>query len=93
LLLDPNEAYKINSKKYLINFAIKTSASEIISLGDSDILSSQNLPFVVKLCLAGSGFGTYLITTEDRRKEMLPAMVKYGERGGEGVLLSDYINI
>lgn len=93
LLIDTSEAYKINSKKYLITSAINTPASEIISLTDSDVLSSRKIPFVVKLCLAGSGFGTYLITTEDCRKEMLAAMIKYRERGGEEVLVSDYINL
>jgi predicted ATP-grasp superfamily ATP-dependent carboligase len=92
LLIDTSEAYKINSKKYLITSAINTPASEMISLTDSDDFSSRKIPFVVKLCLAGSGFGTYLITTEDRRKKMLAAMIRYRERGGEEVLVSDYIN-
>lgn len=47
----------------------------------------------MKLCLAGSGLGTYLITTEDRRTEMLAAMIKYRERGVEEVLVSNYIDL
>jgi carbamoylphosphate synthase large subunit len=93
LLIDTDEVYKINSKKYLITSGIKTPASEMISLTDPDVLSSRKIPFVVKLCLARFRFGTHLITTEDRQKEMLAAMIKYRERGGEEILASDYINM
>jgi carbamoylphosphate synthase large subunit len=92
-LIDTDDAYEINSKKYLITSGIKTPVSEMISLADSGILSSRKIPFVVKLCLAACGFGTYLITTEDRRKEMLAAMIKYRDRGGEEVLVCDYIDL
>ncbi|KAL8850154.1 MAG: hypothetical protein Q9221_004915 [Calogaya cf. arnoldii] len=93
LLINTDEAYRINSKKYLITSGIMTPASEMISLADAAILESRKLPFVVKLCLAGCGFGTYLVTTEDRRREMLAAMTKYRGRGGEEVLVSDYIKL
>ncbi|KAL8777330.1 MAG: hypothetical protein Q9213_007910 [Squamulea squamosa] len=93
LLIDTDEAFEINSKKYLITSGIKTPASEMISLADAEILSSRKLPFVVKLCLAGCGFGTYIVTTEDRRREMLAAMTKYRGRGGVEVLVSDYIKL
>ncbi|KAI4246777.1 MAG: hypothetical protein L6R40_001806 [Gallowayella cf. fulva] len=93
VLVDTDEAYRINSKKYLITSGIKTPASEMISLADSAILSIRKLPFVVKLCLAGCGFGTFIVTTEDRRREMLTAMDKCRERGGLEVLLSDCIKL
>lgn len=95
-LIDTSMSYEMNSKRYLITSGIQTPASEMVSLVgdiDSSILSSKRLPFVVKLCLAGCGFGTYIITTEDRRKDMFAAMTKYKERGGTEVLVSAYIDV
>ncbi|MCJ1266244.1 hypothetical protein MMC22_006127 [Lobaria immixta] len=95
-LIETNMSYEMNSKRFLISSGIQTPTSEMVSLVDGidcSILSSKRLPFVVKLCLAGSGFGTYIITTEDRRKDMLAAMTKYKQRGGTEVLLSAYIDL
>jgi hypothetical protein len=95
-LIDTDIAYEINSKQYLITSGIRTPKSEIVTLKaemDTSIFSCRKLPFVVKLCRAGSGFGTYLVTTEDRRKEMLAGLIKYEQRGGKEVLISDYIDL
>jgi hypothetical protein len=96
-LIDTEIAYEINSKKYLVKSGIRTPKSEIVTLEDAEmdtsIFSCRKLPFVVKLCLAGSGFGTYLVTTEDRRKEMLAGLIKYKKRGGKEVLISEYIDL
>ena len=95
-LIKTNMSYEMNSKRFLISSSIQNPASEIVSLVDgidSSILSSKRLPFVVKLCLAGNGFGTYIITTEDRQKDMFAAMTKYKERGGTEVLVSAYIDL
>ena len=94
-LIETNMSYEMNSKRFLISSGIQTPTSEIVSLMDdidSSILSRKHMPFVVKLCLAGSGFGTYIITTEDRRRDMFEAMTKYKERGGKEVLVSAYID-
>ena len=94
-LIETNMSYELNSKRFLISSGIQTPTSEIVSLVDgvgSSFLSSKRLPFVVKLCLASSGYGTYIITTEDRRKDMFAAMTKYKERGGTEVLVSAYID-
>ena len=96
-LIDTDIAYEINSKQYLITSGIRTPKSEIVTLEDAEmdisIFSCRKLPFVVKLCRAGSGFGTYLVTTEDRRKEMLAGLTKYKQRGGKEVLISEYIDL
>ncbi|RYP71223.1 hypothetical protein DL771_004915 [Monosporascus sp. 5C6A] len=98
-LNDPEEAYMINSKKFLVTSGIPTPASEIVSLRDtnitdrSSIFSARPLPFVVKLYRAGCGFGTYIVTNESRREEMLAAMDKYKARGVDEVLISDYIDV
>lgn len=96
-LLDTNMSYEMNSKRYLITSGIRTPESEMIGLvtGNtySSILSSRGLPFVVKLPLAGCGFGTWLVTTEARRHDMLAAMIKYMEQSGTEVLVSTYINL
>lgn len=85
------------SKKYLITAGIKTPDSEMISLKDVELKtflpSHRPLPFVVKLCLAGCGFGTFIVTNERRRKEMLAAMVEYKKKGGVEIMLSKYIDL
>jgi hypothetical protein len=96
-LVKPDLAYELNSKEYLITSGIRTPKSEIVPLESietgSSIFSTRKLPFVVKLCRAGSGFGTYLVTSEDRRKETLSSLIKFKQRGGEIVLMSSYIDL
>ena len=98
-LNDPEEAYIINSKKYLVTSGIRTPPSQIVSLFNVEIkspsstFSTRPLPFVVKLCRAGCGFGTYIVTTESRRRDMLAAMEKYKARGVDEVLISEYIDL
>lgn len=91
-----NVSYELNSKLYLATSGIQTPASEVVGLPDEDstdsILATRALPFVVKLFLAACGFGTHLVTTEDRRTTMLAAMAEYKKRGGSRVLVSEYIN-
>ncbi len=98
-LNDPEEAYIINSKKYLVTSGIRTPPSEIISLRNteiadpSSIFSTRSLPFVVKLCRAGCGFGTYIVTSESRRSDVTRAMEKYKARGVDEILVSEYIDL
>ena len=97
-LVPPRIAYNLNSKLFLLTSGIRTPPSEVVNFTDDIetsqdfILSTRPLPFVVKLFLAGCGFGTHLVTTEERRKIMLAAMADYKKRGGTQVLLSKYIN-
>ena len=95
-MVSPNAAYELNSKLFLKTSGIRTPASEVISLPDEvsadSILATRKLPFVVKLFLAACGYGTHLVTTEDRRRTMLAAMSEYKKRGGSRVLVSEYIN-
>ncbi len=95
-MVPPHVAYELNSKLFLKTSGIRTPKSEVISLPDDvsadNILVTRKLPFVVKLFLAACGYGTHLVTTEDRRRTMLAAMSEYKKRGGTRVLVSDYIN-
>ncbi|KAJ9616566.1 hypothetical protein H2200_000285 [Cladophialophora chaetospira] len=89
-------SYELNSKLYLVTSGIRTPASEVVNLTHDvltdGMLATRKLPFVVKLFLAACGFGTHLVTTEDRRKIMLAAMAEYKKRGGSQVLVSEYVN-
>ncbi|SPO02961.1 uncharacterized protein DNG_05642 [Cephalotrichum gorgonifer] len=95
-LVDPQLAYDINAKDYLVTSGIRTPPSEIVSLEDigaDSVFATRRLPFAVKLLRAGCSFGTYLVTNEERRKEMLAALVTYRERGTSTVILSEYIDL
>ncbi|KAK8026685.1 hypothetical protein PG991_003741 [Apiospora marii] len=100
-LIDPQEAYDINSKKYLVTSGMRTPPSLIIDLQTTDLSSptssspflTRPTPFVVKLCRAGCGFGTYLVRTEPERASTLVALATYQRRGVSEVLLSDYIDL
>jgi hypothetical protein len=92
-LIDTNMSYEMSSKRYLITSGIRTPESEMVNLvTDNTVLISRDLPFVVKLPLAASGYGTWLVTTEARRHDMLAAMTKFTARGGTEVLVSAYVN-
>ncbi|KAK7965268.1 hypothetical protein PG996_000377 [Apiospora saccharicola] len=101
-LIDPQEAYDINSKKYLVTSGMRTPPSIIIDLQTTDFSSSTSspslfhirpVPFVVKLCRAGCGFGTYLVRNESERASTLTALTTYQRRGVGEVLLSDYVDL
>lgn len=100
-LIDPQEAYDINSKKYLVTSGMRTPPSIIIDLQTTDLspTSSSSLfhtrpvPFVVKLCRAGCGFGTYHVRTESERASTLTALATYQRRGVGEVLVSDYVHL
>ncbi|ORY61574.1 uncharacterized protein BCR38DRAFT_459420 [Pseudomassariella vexata] len=98
-LIDPGEAYDINSKKFLLTSGMHTPPSEIVDLQETDMVGRESifrtrpLPFVIKLYRAGCSFGTYLVTNEERRKQALEAMSKYKSRGVSEVLLSKYIDL
>ncbi|KAK9782645.1 putative ATP-grasp domain-containing protein [Seiridium cardinale] len=98
-LINPQEGYEINSKKFLITSGIKTPRSVVANLQDIDlngsdtIFAARSLPFVLKLCRAGCGYGTYVVTSESHRSKMLEAMKKYKQRGVTEVLVSDYIDL
>jgi hypothetical protein len=100
-LVDTEMAYEINSKKFLITSGIKTPASHMLELSGPDgtktdleesTLGKRELPFVVKLCLAGCGFGTWIVNTEARRSEMTEDIKKFQARGIKEVLVSDFID-
>ena len=95
-LIDTNSSYEMTSKRYLITSGIHTPKSEMVSLvsdhAHKSVLSSRDLPFVVKLPLATSGFGTWLVTTEARRHDMLAGITKFMARGGTEVLVSAYVD-
>ncbi|KAI1874149.1 uncharacterized protein JN550_002728 [Neoarthrinium moseri] len=98
-LVEPGVGYDINSKKFLTTAGIHTPRSVVVDLQEMDISSPTNiirsrpLPFVVKLCRAGCGFGTYIVTSQERRRRTLEAMGKYKERGVTDILVSDYIDL
>jgi hypothetical protein len=98
-LIDPREAYEINSKKFLVTSGMRTPPSKIISLQAQEPgapfspFVTTPLPFAVKLMRAGCGFGTFLVTSETRRAHMLHAMRKVRARGVPEVLISQYINV
>ncbi|KAK8139113.1 hypothetical protein PG984_002493 [Apiospora sp. TS-2023a] len=101
-LIDPQEAYDINSKKYLVTSGMRTPPSIIIDLQTTNLSSptsspslfhTRPVPFVVKLCRAGCGFGTYLVRNESERASTLAALTIYQRRGVGEVLLSDYVDL
>lgn len=98
-LLDPREMFDINSKTFLITSGMRTPRSEVIDLksallsGPSCIFHTRSLPFVVKLCRAGCGFGTFIVKTEEQRDKMLESLVAYQARGTTQVILSEYIDL
>ncbi|KAK6864010.1 hypothetical protein PG995_000538 [Apiospora arundinis] len=100
-LIDPQEAYDINSKKYLVTSNMCTPFSIIENLQTTDLSSAassslfhtQPVPFVVKLCRAGCGFGTYLVRTEAERLTTLAALATYQRRGVGEVLVSEYVDL
>lgn len=98
-LNDPEEAYDINSKKFLVTSGMRTPASSIVdlqelNLDDSNVvLQARPVPFVIKLCRAGCGFGTFIVTSEESRRKMLTAMHKYKARGVTEILVTDYIDL
>lgn len=94
-LVDPTLAYNINSKDYLITSGMHTPPSEVVSLEDigrDSVFGTRALPFAVKLLKAGCSFGTFLVTTEKKRDELLAALPVYKKRGTSVVVLSEYIN-
>ncbi|KAK8095895.1 ATP-grasp domain-containing protein [Apiospora kogelbergensis] len=100
-LIDPQEAYDINSKKYLVTSNMRTPPSIIVDLQTADLSSSSSsslfhtrtVPFVVKLCRAGCGFGTYLVRSEEERHATLSALARYQRQGVGEVLVSDYVDL
>lgn len=98
-LLDPRAMFNINSKAFLITSGIHTPPSELIklksaSLGDPEsVFRTRSLPFVVKLCRAGCGFGTFIIKSEAHRNKMLASLDVYQTRGTAEVIISEYIDL
>ncbi|KAM7189028.1 hypothetical protein V8F20_010331 [Naviculisporaceae sp. PSN 640] len=94
-LVDPQMAFDINAKDYLITAGIRTPPSEVISLDDlgpESVFATRELPFAVKLLRAGCGFGTYLVTSEAKREEMLAGLTECKKRGTKKVVLSEYVS-
>ena len=95
-LINPQVAYDINSKEFLIKAGMKTPPSIVVDLeniGDDSVFAKQPLPFVVKVLRGAGGFGNYLVTSEDKRGIMLKALARYKGRGVMKVILSKYIRI
>ncbi|KAK7941136.1 solid-state culture specific protein [Apiospora aurea] len=100
-LIDPQEAYDINSKKYLVTSGMRTPPSIIVDLQTTDLSSASSsslfharpVPYVVKLCRAGCGFGTYLVRNEAERASTMAALTAYQRRGVGEVLVSDYVDL
>lgn len=94
-LVDPDLAYHINSKDYLVTSGMRTPPSELVSLddiNDKSVFGTRPLPFAVKLLKAGCSFGTFLVTSEKKRSDMLAALPVYKNRGTSIVVLSEYIS-
>lgn len=98
-LLDPREMFHLNSKSFLITSGIRTPRSAVIDLRrvvldePSCVFRTRSLPFVVKLCRAGCGFGTFLVTSEAQRDKMVASLTAYKARGTAEVILSEYIDL
>ncbi|TPX11665.1 uncharacterized protein E0L32_007644 [Thyridium curvatum] len=94
-LVDPQLAYDINSKEYLITSGIRTPPSTLMPLDEASLatLDEHPLPFVIKLCRAGCGFGTFIVTTEQRRLETRSALILLQQRGVRNFILSAYVDL
>ena len=93
-LVAPDTSYTINDKRILTHPDIPTPTIETVRpkcKGSQGSLLSHRLPFVVKFCLCSSGQGTFLVVTEDARREMFDAITRYRERGGEEVQLWEFV--
>lgn len=98
-LLDPREMFDVNSKAFLIASGMPTPRSELVDLTTVELddpcclFRTQPLPFVVKLCRAGCGFGTFIVKTEAQRDKTLAALFAHQARGTREVILSAYIDL
>lgn len=98
-LLNPREMFDINSKTFLITSGMRTPRSEIIDLQSvtlnepSCVFRTRSLPFVVKLCRAGCGFGTFIVKSESQRDKVVASLATFKARGTTKVLLSEYIDL
>ncbi|KAE8339938.1 hypothetical protein BDV24DRAFT_152339 [Aspergillus arachidicola] len=70
-LVAPEVSYELNGKQFLSHLGIPTPAMEIIQLAQP---KQQD-----------SGQGTFIVTTEEARHQILDAMSRYVTRGGEEV--------
>ena len=94
-LVAPDTSYTINDKRLLTHPDIPTPTIQTVRLQCEDSqasLVSHPLPFVVKFCRCSSGQGTFLVITEDARREMLDAVIRYRERGGQEVQVWEFIH-
>lgn len=98
-LLDPQEMFDVNSKMFLTTSGMRTPHAQVVDLQSvtlddpSSPFRTESLPFVVKLCRAGCGFGTFIIKTEAQRDKMVSSMATYKARGTTQVILSQYIDL
>ena len=98
-LVDPKLAFDINSKEYLITSGIHTPRSEVIILNEDTLkdhnspIYSRQLPYVIKLCRAGCGFGTFIIKDEETRTTVINELSVLYNRGVKDIILSDYIDL
>ncbi|KJK60339.1 ATP-grasp domain protein [Aspergillus parasiticus SU-1] len=93
-LVAPEVSYELNDKRFLSHPGIPTPTMEIIQLAQpkqQEYLARRPLPFVVKFCRCSSGQGTFIVTTEEARHQMLDALSRYVTRGGEEVQLSELV--
>lgn len=90
----PKLSYTLNDKRFLTRPEIPTPFLEMVSLVREDqrvTLVGRRLPFVVKFCRCSSGQGTYIVTSEEERQQMLDAVHRYCERGGEDIQISEFV--
>ena len=94
-LVAPELSYTLNDKRFLNLPEIPTPALKMISLVHEDqrhVVVCHRLPFVVKFCRCSSGQGTYIVTNEEERLQMLDAVRRYREREGMEVQISEFIH-
>ncbi|DAA79266.1 TPA_exp: Uncharacterized protein A8136_0039 [Trichophyton benhamiae CBS 112371] len=95
-LVHPDFAYEINDKRFLLHPTIPTPDLQMAPLQGEDlsasVLSTRPLPFVVKLRRCSGSRGTWIVTREDQRQEMLTAMAEYQDRGVPDVQISEFIH-
>ncbi|GBF62145.1 hypothetical protein TMEN_4678 [Trichophyton mentagrophytes] len=95
-LVHPDFSYEINDKRFLLHPSIPTPDLQMAPLQGEDlntsVLSKRPLPFVVKLRRCAGSQGTWIVTREDQRQDMLTAMEEYQDRGVPDVQISEFIH-
>ncbi|EFR00626.1 hypothetical protein MGYG_03632 [Nannizzia gypsea CBS 118893] len=96
-LVSPDFAYKINDKRFLLHPGIPTPDLKMFPLQQgqdlrTSVLMTRPLPFVVKLRRCSGSRGTWIVTREDQREEMLTDMEAYQARGVPEIQVSEFVH-